>query len=140
MTCTMDIDPDLAFDDRSSPDSDARNADSDDDEAVPSKAFELPSFFAIEFPGPVKSVSRATDAVGGQDRILKVMEDPESRCLELRFRQGNRFEHPVQSTTGQCNNLVLKVTNSVSTFCSLLASITPCNDANSIDVRSDSLS
>jgi len=80
----------------------------------------LPSFVAIEYPGPVSSshasVETALEALGGLSRVSQSLNssDPDKAIIELNL--GNKaaraanFSHPIPGETVNTSNLVLKVT------------------------------
>ncbi|KAI9357025.1 RNA polymerase III transcription factor IIIC subunit-domain-containing protein, partial [Zopfochytrium polystomum] len=65
-------------------------------------------FHAIEFPGRVHSLAAAVHALGGAAAIEHA--GPGIGTLELRFRPGDPFCHPVMGDVIGTSNLLMKVT------------------------------
>ena len=78
----------------------------------------LPSekLYAIEFPGRIQdqqhSIDRAVQHLGGAGAISRAFRRNASKLdalLELNWRPGNPFSHPVPGRTVLVNNLLLKL-------------------------------
>lgn len=78
----------------------------------------LPSdkFYAIEFPGRIRpqqdSIDRAVQHLGGPSAIARAFKRNASKLdslLEINWRPGNSFSHPIPSRTVVVNNLLMKV-------------------------------
>ena len=83
----------------------------------PAPEHSLPSdhYYAIEFPGIVKdgSVDRAIEHLGGRSAIERAFKRNASKIdslIELNWRPGDPFAHPVPGGMVHANNLLLKVT------------------------------
>lgn len=68
---------------------------------------------SIEYPGPVASTSASTAAavqtLGGQERLTRALSKSDG-VVELRFRPGDSFSHPVGGETVKAGNMaVLKI-------------------------------
>ncbi|KAK4705743.1 general transcription factor 3C polypeptide 5 (transcription factor C subunit 1), partial [Phenoliferia sp. Uapishka_3] len=69
------------------------------------------NFVGIEYPGPVKNVSRALKSMGGLDHISRTLIAPPGPALaiELNLNGSNKFHHPVQAGVLDSGNVVMKV-------------------------------
>lgn len=81
---------------------------------APEHPLSTEKFYVIEFPGYVKesSISRATEHLGGHARICNAFRknmNKSDSLLELSWRPGNPFAHPIQGGVLTSNNLLLKV-------------------------------
>lgn len=86
--------------------------------SIPESAPELPLpktyFSSIEYPGYVgpSSVPKVLETLGGQASVntaFKRNANKQDALLELNFRPGNPFSHPVPGDIVPTNNIVLKV-------------------------------
>lgn len=83
--------------------------------AAPEHPVPSQHFYAVEFPGVVQdeSVDRAIEHLGGQraiDRAFKRNASKADSMLELNWRPGDPFSHPVPGGVDHANNILLKVT------------------------------
>ena len=88
--------------------------DTDDQELAPE--IQLPSmpFYSVEYPGYVtpESIPLAIQHLGGQsslDNAFKRTATKKESLLELNFRLGNPFSHPVPGDVIPTSNILLKV-------------------------------
>ena len=79
-------------------------------------AYPLPDtqFYSIEYPGYIKptSVPYAIRTLGGQtvvESAFKRTANKAETILELNFRPGNPFAHPVPGEVVHTNNILMKV-------------------------------
>uniref|UniRef100_A0A8C4QG94 General transcription factor IIIC, polypeptide 5 n=1 Tax=Eptatretus burgeri TaxID=7764 RepID=A0A8C4QG94_EPTBU len=68
----------------------------------------LPTFVCVELPAVLSSVSNVLQALGGHDGLEKVHGDP-ARRLELSFRPGDPYCHPVYGDRFSSTSLLLRV-------------------------------
>lgn len=72
-------------------------------------------FVSIEYPGPIKSISKALASIGGLPHVTSVLNAPPTldtikrARIELNLAPGNVYTHPVSGVTSDTGNLVLKV-------------------------------
>ncbi|ORX94702.1 hypothetical protein K493DRAFT_283560 [Basidiobolus meristosporus CBS 931.73] len=69
-------------------------------------------FFAVEYPGYVKNIDRVLNTIGGQYGLQRALKE-EYGYLELRYRPGDHFSHPINGDVIHTGNLLLKVTRRV---------------------------
>lgn len=69
------------------------------------------SYAGIEYPGPVSSIPRALNSIGGLPFVSTTLENPPdpTSTIELSLNPKNRFHHPVQSTILESGNIVMKI-------------------------------
>ncbi|SCV68525.1 BQ2448_646 [Microbotryum intermedium] len=89
------------------------------EQARPSTHVHVPMtqhFAAIEFPGPVRKLDRALEAVGGlkhlSEALLKPSDNTPKNAIELQLNRGPKgvYTHPVPATIISGANIVLRVT------------------------------
>ncbi|EIN10874.1 hypothetical protein PUNSTDRAFT_119730 [Punctularia strigosozonata HHB-11173 SS5] len=69
--------------------------------------------YSVEYPGYVTSVPSAISHLGGDGRLLSAFKRTTAKhdsILELNFRPGYPFSHPIPGDVGQCSNILLKIT------------------------------
>ncbi|SGY33971.1 BQ5605_C002g01574 [Microbotryum silenes-dioicae] len=89
------------------------------DPARPSTHLRVPvtqHFAAIEFPGPVRRLDRALEAVGGLKHLSEALLNPSDNtpknAIELQLNRGPKgvYTHPVPATIVSGGNIVLRLT------------------------------
>ncbi|KZS98062.1 hypothetical protein SISNIDRAFT_405697 [Sistotremastrum niveocremeum HHB9708] len=85
------------------------------DTPAPEYAIPQAPFYSIEYPGYVAegSVPRAIEHLGGQrslDAAFKRNASKKETLLELNFRPGNPFSHPIPGDVTSTDNILMKVT------------------------------
>lgn len=65
--------------------------------------------FLVQYPGYVKNIDKVFRTLGGQHALNKAVND-EPGVLELHFRPGDPFSHPINGDVIATTNLLLKVT------------------------------
>ncbi|GAA5984037.1 hypothetical protein JCM11641_005575 [Rhodosporidiobolus odoratus] len=69
------------------------------------------TFATLEYPGPVNSLYKALDTVGGLNKVADALANPEpSKRIQLDLQPGNPFFHTIPAHVASTNNVVLKVT------------------------------
>ncbi|CAG8484210.1 5336_t:CDS:10 [Acaulospora colombiana] len=76
------------------------------DEA-PNRIIPPNQLFAVEYPGYVKNIDKVLQTLGGQRGLKKAVNED---LMELRFRPGDPFCHPINGDVIPTSNLLLKVT------------------------------
>ncbi|KAK9768590.1 tau 95 subunit of transcription factor TFIIIC [Basidiobolus ranarum] len=69
-------------------------------------------FFAVEYPGYVKNIDKVLNTLGGQHGLQRALKE-DCGYLELRYRPGDHFSHPINGDVIHTGNLLLKVTRRV---------------------------
>ncbi|ORY74836.1 RNA polymerase III transcription factor IIIC subunit-domain-containing protein [Protomyces lactucae-debilis] len=62
----------------------------------------------VEHPAKVKNTAKAVSSIGGPVALRKLADEPEKTVLGLKFRPGDRYEHPKLSTTVKTNNMIIR--------------------------------
>ncbi|CAG8594178.1 8576_t:CDS:2 [Acaulospora morrowiae] len=76
-------------------------------DTAPTKIIPSQQLFSVEYPGYVKNIDKVLQTLGGQRGLKKAVNED---LMELRFRPGDPFCHPINGDVIPTSNLLLKVT------------------------------
>lgn len=68
-----------------------------------------PRYTSIEYPGPIKSVSRALTALGGLNHLSLALSSTPPLPIELNLMPGNPYSHPIPANVSSTGNLLVKI-------------------------------
>ncbi|BGP12809.1 hypothetical protein JCM10213_008070 [Rhodosporidiobolus nylandii] len=78
---------------------------------IPFNSDRFPRFATLENPGPVHSVDRALDQVGGVTKLADVLANPaHNKHVELNLQPDNPFFHTIPAHVADTRNVVVKIT------------------------------
>ncbi|CAG8570655.1 8679_t:CDS:2 [Diversispora eburnea] len=75
-------------------------------EKAPNKIIPSQQLFSVEYPGYVKNMDKILQTLGGRKGLKKAVNED---LMELRFRPGDPFCHPINGDVIPTSNLLLKV-------------------------------
>ncbi|RHZ56369.1 hypothetical protein Glove_402g64 [Diversispora epigaea] len=73
---------------------------------APNKTIPSQQLFSVEYPGYVKNMDKVLQTLGGRKGLKKAVNED---LMELRFRPGDPFCHPINGDVIPTSNLLLKV-------------------------------
>lgn len=72
-------------------------------------SMDIPHVTAVEYPLIVNNTTKATNMVGGKQKIALVVNSDTEKQLELNLRPNDPFHHPIQSSFSNNEKILLKV-------------------------------
>ncbi|KAI8966932.1 RNA polymerase III transcription factor IIIC subunit-domain-containing protein [Mycotypha africana] len=83
----------------------------DDDHSAPILPIPDKQYLSVEYPGCVKRINKAIATLGGERALSDALSN--NRRVQLSYRRGDPFSHPINSDTVACAKLLVKVTRRV---------------------------